>query len=384
MINLSGFEFTKAEYKLLGYNLNFVPAPKSINKTEIMRDIKQFDRKIRLRDHFGDTPHIKPIYKTSSTWVPKDTHHTVRTFLEDFSRRVENELESPREGGTNVCKNLSKDELEALENLKSMENLVITKADKGGAVVLQNVTEYIKEANRQLSDTAFYKKVPTNPTSEHAALVTNALDNLKHRGLIDEKTAEGLKPVDPSTPKLYMLPKIHKKDNPGRPVVSSVGCHTEQISSYVDHHLQPFNKELESYVKDTTDFVRKIEALPVEPNEDQILVTMDVKSLYTNIPNAEGMEAVKSCFRARAKPGDGILAKVIIQFLTLILTLNNFLFNDEHYIQINGCSMGTKCAPTYACIFMGWFENRYILPKRDLLVLMSDSSTTFSLYGKGA
>ena len=160
-----------------------------------------------------------------------------------------------------------------------------------------------------------------------------------------------------------MLPKIHKKDNPGHPLVRSVGCHTKQGSSYLDHHLQPFNKELESYVKDTTDFVRKIEALPVEPNENQILVTMDVKSLYTNIPNAEGMEAVKSCFRARAKPGDGILAKVIIQFLTLILTLNNFLFNDEHYIQINGCSMGTKCAPTYACIFMGWFENKYILPK---------------------
>ena len=79
--------------------------------------------------------------------------------------------------------------------------------------------------------------------------------------------------------------------------------------------------------------MRKIEALPVEPNENQILVTMDVKSLYTNILNAEGMETVKSCFRARAKPGDGILAKVIIQFLTLILTLNNFLFNDEHYIQ---------------------------------------------------
>ena len=109
--------------------------------------------------------------------------------------------------------------------------------------------------------------------------------------------------------------------------------------------------------------MKKIQALPAEPNENRILITMDVKSLYTNIPNAEGMEAVKACFRARAKPGDGALSKVIIQFLTLILTLNNFLFNDEHYIQVNGCSMGTKCAPTYAGIYMGWFENQFILPK---------------------
>ena len=135
--------------------------------------------------------------------------------------------------------------------------------------------------------------------------------------------------------------------------MSSVNCHTEKISGYVDHHLQPFNKELESYVKDTTDFVKKIEALPVEPNETPILVTMDVKSLYTNIPNDEGMEVVKSFFRTRARPGDSVLSKVIITFLTLILTLNNFLFNDEHYIQINGCSMGTKCAPPLCLSFYG-------------------------------
>ena len=192
MINLSGFKFTKTEYKLLGYNLNFVPTPNSINKTDMARDIKQFDRKIRLRDHFGDTPHIKPIYKSSSTWVPKDTHHTVRTFLEDFSRRVESELEyQVPKSGRNPIKNLTKEELEALNHLKTMDNLVITKADKGGAVVLQNVTNYIEEAKRQLSDESFYKKVSTNPTDEHAALVSNALDNLKHRGLLDEKRRKG-------------------------------------------------------------------------------------------------------------------------------------------------------------------------------------------------
>ena len=76
------------------------------------------------------------------------------------------------------------------------------------------------------------------------------------------------------------------------------------------------------------------------------------------------MEAVKSFFRTRARPGDSVLSKVIITFLTLILTLNNFLFNDEHYIQINDCSISTKCAhPPYACLFMEWFENLNILPK---------------------
>ena len=47
----------------------------------------------------------------------------------------------------------------------------------------------------------------------------------------------------------------------------------------------------------------------------------------------------------------------------LILTLNNFVFNDQNYVQVNGASMGTKCAPTYASLFMGYFEERNILPK---------------------
>ena len=50
--------------------------------------------------------------------------------------------------------------------------------------------------------------------------------------------------------------------------------------------------------------------------------------------------------------------------------LNNFVFNGINYIQINGASMGTKCAPTYASLFMGRFEEEKILPRiRDKILL---------------
>ena len=115
-------------------------------------------------------------------------------------------------------------------------------------------------------------------------------------------------------------------------------------------------------MKDTTDFLKKIDNLPEIP-KDAILVTMDVRSLYTNVPNDEGIEAVKTYFRTRNRPGDGVLSKIISTFLMLILTLNNFVFNDQNYVQVNGASMGTKCAPTYASLFMGRFEETYIIPK---------------------
>ena len=49
--------------------------------------------------------------------------------------------------------------------------------------------------------------------------------------------------------------------NPGRPVISSVTCLTSRISEFVDDYLQPEVKKLKSYVKDTTDFIKKIEAV---------------------------------------------------------------------------------------------------------------------------
>ena len=267
-------------------------------------------------------------------------------------------------------KNLSKKEIKAMEDLKQREDVVICKADKGGAVVICSVKDYIKEADRQLSDRNFYKKLPHNPTSEHAALVDNAIDNLKIQGKLDGKMADKMKTDNPKTPRFYLLPKIHKPDNPGRPVVSSIDCHTEKISHFVDHHLQPLNKALPSYVQDTTDFLQKLRALPEELPEDALLVTMDVRSLYTNVPNQEGIEAVKSYLRARAEPSDRNLSQVIATFLSLILTLNNFVFNDENYVQVNGASMGTKCAPSYASLFMGKFEETHILPKiRDLILI---------------
>ena len=54
--------------------------------------------------------------------------------------------------------------------------------------------------------------------------------------------------------------------------------------------------------------------------------------------------------------------KVIITFLSLILTLNNFVFNCTHYSQTMDSAMGTICAPSYANIFMANFEAKHIYP----------------------
>ena len=55
--------------------------------------------------------------------------------------------------------------------------------------MINTVKAYMDEANRQLSNTNHYVKLDHNPTTEHAALVENAIDTLKLDGKLDETTA---------------------------------------------------------------------------------------------------------------------------------------------------------------------------------------------------
>ena len=89
-----------------------------------------------------------------------------------------------------------------------------------------------------------------------------------------------------------------------------------------------------------------------------ILVSMDVTSLYTNIPHNDGIEACREAWDQRAVKEPP--TECLVQLLTLVLKHNNFTFNGEHFLQINGTAMGTKMAPSYANIFMGKLEKHII------------------------
>ena len=82
--------------------------------------------------------------------------------------------------------------------------------------------------------------------------------------------------------------------------------------------------------------------------KDSILVTLDVKSLCSNIPNHEGIEALKETLNNQAKKP--IATPVIIKLLHLILILNNFVFNGIKYLQKKGCAIDTIFEPAYVNI----------------------------------
>ena len=225
---------------------------------------------------------------------------------------------------------MSKRERSALQRLENRKDIVIKKADKGGATVILDSKDYLEEGVRQLSDEKYYEKLDHNPTKEHEEIVRTTIDRLVEEDEISEETAKKLYPSNSRTPLFYLLPKVHKGGCPGRPVVSSVKCHTEKISAFVDEKLRPIVSKLKSYIKDTSDFLRKIKDIGEIP-KDAILVTMDVTGLYTNIDNTEGLEAMHEALEESSqnqKPS----ANALTLMMRLILMLNNFVFNNVNYL----------------------------------------------------
>ena len=141
--------------------------------------------------------------------------------------------------------------------------------------------------------------------------------------------------------------KVHKKHvvgkaPPGRPIISGSGSFTENISLYVEHHIKELANKHPSHLQDSPDFLREIEKLNEMQiiEEGDILVSIDVSGLYTNIPQSEGLEAVSDALEERNDKR--IPSDYIVKLLELVLKNNIFEFNRELFIQMIGTAMGTK------------------------------------------
>ena len=84
---------------------------------------------------------------------------------------------------------------------------------------------------------------------------------------ITEEEALYLFRDNPRTSNFYTLPNIYKKNNPGRPIVNSIGSITERLSEYVDENIKLLAKLIPSYIKDTTHFITLINEITVEEKD---------------------------------------------------------------------------------------------------------------------
>ncbi len=188
------------------------------------------------------------------------------------------------------------------------------------------------------------------------------------RKQLDTALADYLDPCNGQmkTPVFFMLPKIHKKPPPGssfvgRPVVSNCGSPLEKASEFLDFYLLPIVKSQPTYLKDTGDTIRKIEALSLPPNV--ILASLDIISMFTSVPQNEAFEVTLNTL-ANADPflQDPIMPDIeyMAELLRLVLYRNAFEFNEEFFLQISGVPMGQKSSGSICNLVVHELENKIL------------------------
>ena len=190
------------------------------------------------------------------------------------------------------------------------------------------------------------------------------MEKIRQRGDIQKETLEYFLVPEPRIGRFYLLPKVHKRLHcvPGRPVISNCGFYTENISAFLDHHLQPLSKCVQSYIKDTNDFLCKLRGLKDLPS-DFLLCTVDVVGLYPNIPHEDGLCALRNVLEKRKHIE--VSTDTLVELAECVLKNNIFEHDGRYYHQKQGTAIGTKMAPPYAILFLAELEER-LLANSDL------------------
>ena len=145
-------------------------------------------------------------------------------------------------------------------------------------------TQYITKCKALLHDNSVYQHLSkdTSPTI-HKELV-KILHDYKNNIFISERECTQLRLHGSNSPAtFYGLPKINKNNMPMHPIVSACGTATYNTAKFITKILQNYCGKTSSFVKDSTEFIKKIKHLSINP-EEEILVSFDVSTLFTSIP----------------------------------------------------------------------------------------------------
>ena len=363
---------SKEEENLLEKGLSFVPVSKTTDSYKTLDDTDNLYRKIRLKAYFASQPDSSQISGSQEEEESSDLLNEFKKKKKKFTPKsgefeaVDNYISTCKKEISKVNlsestkkKNMSSDDIKGLQSLKRRNDVVIKPADKGGAVVVWRKDLYLDEGKKQLSDEQFYERLDNDQTVNIQEKLVSEIKSLIREGSLPDRFLNLLE-KSPRCAIFYLLPKIHKKETPGRPVVSNIACPTYNISKFLSGFFKPFVARSSSYIKDTTQLLQKLDGFEFRQNSDcKRLFTMDVKGLYTNIPNRDGLVALKYHLERRQNEENEIPNTTILRLAELVLTENCMEFDHQYYKQISGTMMGTPFGPEYACCFMIYVEERF-------------------------
>lgn len=362
--NLSNYNLDADEISVLNKGLKFSPSKPRYQLDVLEADFKNFNRRLQLTHYFSlqgrkFNENRCTTFMPQSDWLPECTDKHIDAFTSELFSHTVDLVKKPLHHH-----NLNEAEWLALKRLKNNKEIIIKPADKGGGIAVLNRNDYISKIDSMLNDQKVYERVYTDDTQ----LIKNEADQLIHQcsKYLSKKQIRYLTEFEPRTPIFYGLPKLHKQNWPLRPVVSQTNGPTSRLNEYADKLLEVAEKHVVDLLKDSTGFLNHLQ-IDNHISDDEVIVTADVESLYTNIPHEEGVEFVIHQYVKTLKhwpKGPNYLKPLPVYLLRKILEfiLKNctFEFNGRLFKQLFGITMGASVSVKMANIYMGEWRRRFL------------------------
>ena len=279
---------------------------------------------------------------TSNTLSNKDIIATTEDAVKDLEKEeadtIRAKVSLTLQNSKPPKDNLYKDERKALKELQTDTSTVILPADKGRSTVILNREDYLEICMDHINNGP-YQLLKKDPTTKIKTKTLKQLKVLKDNEFIDNKLYYYLKPTDSPAPRFYDQPKIHKPGVPIRPIVSYSGSPLYNLGKYIANILKAYVKDKNNNAKNSTTFSNYVRNAPIE--DDEIMVSFDVISLYTNIPIIDKLNIIKDYVHNddQFTRKTAIHQDKFLDLVHLVLTTTWYTFNSQFYQQTDNAML---------------------------------------------
>ena len=223
--------------------------------------------------------------------------------------------------------------------------------------MIMGTYEYEQKVTTVLSDDKTYEKLKKDSTQKYKRQLVSIIRKLKEDGKITEEQYKYLTAENVS--RMYCTLKIHKRDNPLRPIVDYTGSIGYNVSTSLADLLALIVEKTSHHIKNTKHLANETASIMIE--QDEMFLSHDVVSLFTNTPINKTLDIIKKQLEAdtKLKLWTNLNVDNIMEQMKFIVTTIYFSFTISQ--QKFGTAMGSLVSPVIANLFINWLEQQAIL-----------------------
>ncbi|XP_018376461.1 PREDICTED: uncharacterized protein LOC108769774 [Trachymyrmex cornetzi] len=229
--------------------------------------------------------------------------------------------------------------------LEQNKNILLTRADKGNVTVAMDAKDYKQKMLSLLNDDSTYEIIRKNPICNLTRKLGELLILWKNKDYITKQDYNYLYVSDGSLPGIYGLPTIHKVDVPLRIIVSAIDSTLYPLASFLHKIISKVSLESQSYIKNSFHLIEIIKNISLGDND--VLVSLDVVSLFTNVPLDLAMDSINYRWSSISK-NIKIDRNEFMKALKLVFESAFFSYDNTIFRQKYGMPMSSPLSPVIA------------------------------------